>query len=496
MRFRASSVGGVGSRRGIDGSESEAGEANQRDLRTVLVAVDATAITLAWAAVLLLATDLSLGSTGFLASVASVVTLAAVNAQGLHRSRVCCMRTVELARSLAAVGLAGILFALAEATLSSDMGLPLIAMGSVSSFLALVIGRSAFRAWLSQQRAVGQFTRSVLLIGTNAEARHLLGLVSRHPELGIEVVGVLGNPAEAAITGIDLDLLVGPVAAVDRELARSGASGVLIAVSALRNDELNQLIRKLSARGVHVQLTNGLQGIGHRRLRSQVVASEPLYYVESVHLALWQKAVKVAVDLSVATLVVVATAPVLVPTVLVMSLFASAPVLIRELRVGAGGRLITITRIRTTRPGGAGISQNRCSVWIDPDLTKIGRILEITSLNEIPQLWSVLRGHLSLVGPRPPLPAEVSSGLVRLPTLRPGITGLWKIEDRGPVLDDHARLDEFYIENYSIALDLVVLAATIEPILARLLYGASSRRCSRRVLQAEDYLPTSIARPA
>jgi lipopolysaccharide/colanic/teichoic acid biosynthesis glycosyltransferase len=109
-------------------------------------------------------------------------------------------------------------------------------------------------------------------------------------------------------------------------------------------------------------------------------------------------------------------------------------------------------------------------------LTRLGRVLEATSLNEIPQLWSVVRGDLSLVGPRPPLASEVLVGRAPIPAVRPGVTGLWKTEDRSPALDDHIRLDRFYVDNWSFALDLVVLAATMEPILARIVYGASERR--------------------
>ena len=115
----------------------------------------------------------------------------------------------------------------------------------------------------------------------------------------------------------------------------------------------------------------------------------------------------------------------------------------------------------------------------DPRVTPIGRLLRLTSLDELPQLWNVLRGEMSLVGPRPALPVEVASfddELLERSRVLPGITGLWQVEARdNPSFDSYRRLDLFYVENWSITLDLVILLSTLETELVRVARGLTRR---------------------
>jgi lipopolysaccharide/colanic/teichoic acid biosynthesis glycosyltransferase len=106
----------------------------------------------------------------------------------------------------------------------------------------------------------------------------------------------------------------------------------------------------------------------------------------------------------------------------------------------------------------------------DPRFTRVGRFMDLTSINELPQLWNVIRGDMSIVGRRPALPAEFDSALKTRTVVRPGITGLWQVEARdNPSFEAYRRFDLHYVENWSVALDVVILVATAESVLARLL---------------------------
>jgi lipopolysaccharide/colanic/teichoic acid biosynthesis glycosyltransferase len=157
-------------------------------------------------------------------------------------------------------------------------------------------------------------------------------------------------------------------------------------------------------------------------------------------------------------------------------------VLFRQQRVGRHGDLFVFYKLRTMTPGS---DAKLDEVWdrntrrnsplfkdpSDPRRTRVGRVLEATSIDELPQLWNVLCGDMSLVGPRPALPHEVAQfddELLRRHFVRPGITGLWQVEGRdNPHFSQYRRLDLVYVENFSLALDAVILSLTAQIVLAR-----------------------------
>jgi lipopolysaccharide/colanic/teichoic acid biosynthesis glycosyltransferase len=240
------------------------------------------------------------------------------------------------------------------------------------------------------------------------------------------------------------------------------------------------LINHLLAAGLHVHLSAGLRGLDPRRLRVVPLAHEPLFYVEPSQLQPYQLRVKRAVDLVGAVFLLILSAPILGAAALAIKLGDPGPVFFRQERVGRYGRTFTCFKLRTMVVGAEesqlGLDNARSGPLFkaidDPRVTAVGRFLRYSSIDELPQLLNVLRGEMSLVGPRPALPAEVAQfdgELLRRLDVPPGITGLWQVEARDvSSFDAYRRLDLFYVENWRFSLDIVVMILTVQAVVSRL----------------------------
>jgi lipopolysaccharide/colanic/teichoic acid biosynthesis glycosyltransferase len=201
---------------------------------------------------------------------------------------------------------------------------------------------------------------------------------------------------------------------------------------------------------------------------------------------------------TLSSVLLVASAPVLLTAALLIKLEDRGPVFFRQKRVGRHGDLFTMLKLRTMIPN----AENERELLIgsnerggplfkltkDPRRTRIGRLLETASIDELPNLFNVLRGEMSLVGPRPALPEEVAEfddDLLSRQSVPPGITGLWQVEARdNPSFYAYKRLDIFYVENWSLTLDIAIIFATIKHVLLRVV--------KKRVMaRSESHIPGS-----
>jgi exopolysaccharide biosynthesis polyprenyl glycosylphosphotransferase len=356
----------------------------------------------------------------------------------------------------------------------------------------LRLGRSGFACWVRAQRRRGHFVRPVLLIGANEEAARIAAIVCDHPELGYAIVGVVGDRDQYQHARFPAPWL-GPAGAALFAARSLGVTGGIITPSAIDPSSANRLARDLLDQGLHVQVTSGLAGIGQHRLRVQHLMHEPMIYVERSTPSSWERAGKRVMDVVLASATLVLVAPVMALSALAVRLSGPGPVIFRQVRSGRHGLPFTMYKLRTMVVGAEEqldelVAQNQrrgplFKLARDPRVTRLGRILRVTSLDELPQLFNVLRGDMSLVGPRPALPSEVAdfdAELLVRQTMPPGITGLWQIEARdNPSFDAYRRLDLFYVENWSLGLDLVILGRTAVAVLARgllvLIPGGSPR---------------------
>jgi lipopolysaccharide/colanic/teichoic acid biosynthesis glycosyltransferase len=231
----------------------------------------------------------------------------------------------------------------------------------------------------------------------------------------------------------------------------------------------------------HVHLATGVSGIDARRLRSLPLSYEPLLYVEASSLSRLQVIVKRSFDIVVSAVLLVLSMPLFLLIAVLIRAHDHGPVTFRQRRVGLSGATFDVLKFRTMEVNAEAKLANLQTanerngplfkMDRDPRVTKIGRFLRETSLDELPQLVNVLRGEMSLVGPRPALPSEVANFDVDLrqrESVLPGITGLWQVEARdNPSFMAYRRLDLFYVENWSITLDLIIILRTFEQLLLK-----------------------------
>jgi exopolysaccharide biosynthesis polyprenyl glycosylphosphotransferase len=452
------------------------------NLRRRLVMLDALALALAWMPAQIW--KYSAGAAIWKGLVIEVVLLvsglALFRFQGLYLARVASSRTEEIRRIVRTAIVLGLVHALLLSAMSVEMGARWFVLGPVVLVILMLWFRGGYRAWLSASRASGHHLREVVVVGVNADAFELVAMLHEHPEAGFRVCGVVGEPSLAAVQGLS-SLHLGTVDELLPVLRQRNIGGVIVVVGALPSRELNALIGTLEAAGVHIQVSNGLHGMSHRRLRATPVAYQSLYYLEPSDSTNPQLIVKRVLDLLIASVVLVVAAPLMVAIAAVIKLTDRGPVLFHQKRVGRDGVPFHMLKFRSmvidaeARLAALATDNERMGPLFklehDPRVTRIGRFIRATSLDELPQLINVLRGDMSIVGPRPALPSEVAQFDDRLLDrlqMPPGITGLWQVEARdNPHFGAYRRLDLFYVDNWSLNLDLVILVATVEQVLSK-----------------------------
>jgi exopolysaccharide biosynthesis polyprenyl glycosylphosphotransferase len=457
-----------------------------RRLRWALVLTDISAVSLAWTAASFLRR--SSGGRGFITTERIVflpfvvlITCVCIAGNKLYRARVCAVHAVETATLLRASLLAGLInTVVADKFEYYRLTTLRVVIGQLLAFLFVTTGRAVYRGALSRARRAGRFTRPVVLVGVGDEGRAIYKLLRDEPELGYDVRGVVGNPKEAEEWPYaDVSYLGDAMDAV-AAVRHVGAVGVIIGASSVPFRQLNDLVRTLLDEGVHVQISGGLVGIASNRLRSNPLGREAAFYLEQVSLSGWQAWVKRALDIIIASIVLIPALPVMA----VCALYVrrdGGPIFFRQQRIGRDNQPFAMMKLRTMCVDAEAklaelMAKNERTGPLfkmadDPRFTRIGKFMDATSLNELPQLFNVLKGDMSLVGPRPALAREVAmfgERLLMRHRVRPGITGLWQVESRDEAsFEAYERYDVFYVENWSVRLDLAVLIQTAGSVLRR-----------------------------
>jgi len=347
--------------------------------------------------------------------------------------------------------------------------------------LALVLALANRRIWhgyIRQARARGRLTFRTLVVGTNEEAIQLAHVMESE-RVGFVPIGFL-RTAQGSWSGYEPAAL-GHIRDLRELIRRESADCVFVASSAVSVDEMKDVAKAVRLEGVEVRVTATLPEVLASRLSVQPVGGLMSLSLRPVRLSGAQAVAKRVFDIVVAGLGLILVSPLLIAIAIAIKVSSRGPILFRQWRVGQRGRPFVILKFRTMEDGAdARVASLRhlnesdgplFKVRRDPRVTKVGRILRRWSLDELPQLWNVIRGEMSLVGPRPPLPEEVREyedwQFDRL-EVRPGITGLWQVSGRSDLsFDEYVRRDLFYIENWSLAYDLYIVAKTIPIVLSQ-----------------------------
>jgi exopolysaccharide biosynthesis polyprenyl glycosylphosphotransferase len=255
---------------------------------------------------------------------------------------------------------------------------------------------------------------------------------------------------------------------------------VMISLASVEPILVNRLTRRLTDAGYHVALSSGLRDIDIVRFRAQDIGGHTLIYVEQTMRDGWRAIAKRVFDVSLSIVALILFAPLLLAAVIAIRIESKGGVLFAQERVGRDGRPFRMIKLRTMVADAdarkAELAERNeadgpmFKIANDPRITKVGAFLRKLSIDEIPQFVNVLRGEMSVVGPRPALRAEVEQWTEdvhdRLRVL-PGITGMWQVSGRSDTtFDEYKRLDLFYVDNWSLAHDLRIVARTFTVVLA------------------------------
>lgn len=340
--------------------------------------------------------------------------------------------------------------------------------------------REVARRIFALMRARGRLVRNVVIAGANPEGRELAAMLRSDPWLGYQVLGFVDDTSTDAepVPGIPL---LGTVADAAEILRARPRASVIVAASAIESSTTNRLARDLLDRGVHVELSSTLRDIASQRLVVRPLGRFPVVYVEPVQRGGWRRIAKRTFDVALATTAMALTAPILGVAAVAIRLDTPGPVLFRQVRVGRNGRPFQVLKLRTMVADAEArraelLEANEADGPLfkmrdDPRITRVGRILRRSSIDELPQLWNVVRGEMSLVGPRPALPHETEAWdplLTHRLRVTPGITGMWQVNGRSESsFEDYTRLDLYYVDNWSLLIDLAILAKTVPVVLFR-----------------------------
>jgi exopolysaccharide biosynthesis polyprenyl glycosylphosphotransferase len=325
-------------------------------------------------------------------------------------------------------------------------------------------------------------TQRALLVGAGVQAERLVQLTRRHPESRIEIVGRVGDADTMKTAGDQGPPLLGSLAELPDLVARDGIDLVLVAFVPGRDSQLVGALRAVAGHGVAVDVVPRFYDLLGPTPSANAVGALGLLRVPGLGLSAGKRFQKRALDITGAGLLLALTAPILAMVAVAVSVADGRPVIFRQTRVGRRGVPFEILKFRTMRQAAddaephaavediaAAVDQIKTSGA--DRTTRVGALLRRTSLDELPQLVNVLKGDMSLVGPRPLRPFEVAAlepwQRVRQ-DLRPGLTGLWQVLGRSDIgWEERMQLDYIYVAHWSLLEDLRILARTGPAVLGK-----------------------------
>lgn len=379
--------------------------------------------------------------------------------------------------------------------LKLDLSRSFVAIYCVASALLLLLERFAVLHLLRSIRARGKNFRNMMIVGTGEQARRIACEIVTHPELGVRIPGFVQlSSAPIAATRVSGNLQIAPLAAsvlpgpVLGDERSFEAALKLYAIDEVLFTDLSgslELIEDLAQiaveEGVGVTLAADLFSLELFQSDISYFGSTPLVHYQAQHTgqpaALFFKRL---LDLIVSAVLIVVLSPLMVLAALGVKLGSRGPIFFRQERVGLNGRRFTVLKFRSMHAGAERLRdklerKNEMQGPVfkmknDPRVTKFGKFLRRYSIDELPQLWNVFKGDMSLVGPRPPVPEEVAQyerKQRRRLSMRPGLTCTWQVSGRNQIPDfvEWAKMDLDYIDNWSFWRDLVLLVKTVPAVL-------------------------------
>ena len=337
------------------------------------------------------------------------------------------------------------------------------------SFFGAIVVRFLGRKTLKILRKRGYNRRFVLIAGTGVLGQKVLGKIGIHSELGIEVMGFLTHHKEEVGKKIKDVPVVGVYEDIDKFLSQWAIDIFFIALSINEYDCFGSLIKKVQGRLPEIKVVPGSYEFLGLRGGIDELGDLPIISLQTSPLYGWDRVFKRAFDLISGGLVLVILSPIMLTISILIKLTSKGPILYKQERIGFDGLLFQMLKFRTMH---VSAEKETGPIWAkenDPRRTKVGAFLRKTSLDELPQLFNVLKGEMSLVGPRPERPNFVEEFRKQIPLymlrhkIKVGMTGWAQVNGwRGNTsLEKRIEHDLYYIQNWSIGFDLRILCMTL-----------------------------------
>lgn len=343
----------------------------------------------------------------------------------------------------------------------------------------------ARRVVFAQRRTLGRCITRVLVVGAPSTARDLTVALTREPWSGYQVVGVClpgsGQTAPLQIPGMEtLPIFSGDTCVLEAVAATASNTVAVAASDQFHGRGMRDLSWELEKLDIDLLVAPGVVDVAGPRLHMRPVAGLPLIHVEKPQYRGAKQFQKRFFDLGFSGLFLLLGSPALLLVALAIKLTSPGPILYRQQRIGLDGQTFDMVKFRTMVDGAdtmlddlGALNDHTGGVLFkireDPRVTPVGRFLRKFSVDEVPQFFNVLKGEMSVVGPRPPLAREVQSyddDARRRLLVRPGITGLWQVSGRSDLSwEDSVRLDLYYVENWSMIADMVITVKTARAVL-------------------------------
>jgi exopolysaccharide biosynthesis polyprenyl glycosylphosphotransferase len=407
--------------------------------------------------------------------------LVALFAFGVHDSRVIGVGASEYKRiinaSATAFGLLAIVFLLLKVDIARGYFMLALPLGTVS----LLGAHWLWRRWLVAQRTLDHYLCRALVVGELDDVGYVIRQIQQKSGAGYNVVGaVVSNTDAHTVTTGQKPVPVLGMTNVAQVARNVGADTVIIAGQPKGGANfIRNLGWQLEGTATDLVLASQLTDVAGPRIHFRPVEGLPLIHVEIPQFEGGKHVLKRAFDVVASAAGIVVLTPVFLAVALFIKLDDRGPVFFTQERVGRGQRTFRMVKFRsmvtTAESDLAQLTEQNQGNGVlfkmkaDPRVTTVGRILRKFSIDELPQLWNVLLGDMSLVGPRPPLPREVAAyedHVHRRLYIKPGLTGMWQVNGRSDLSwDESVRLDLYYVENWSLTGDLMIVWRTVKVLL-------------------------------
>jgi exopolysaccharide biosynthesis polyprenyl glycosylphosphotransferase len=340
-----------------------------------------------------------------------------------------------------------------------------------------IAGRALLRSLRAGLYRAGVGAQRAIVVGNNRLARMVMQILAQEHHLGYQVVGFVDHSVSADFGRFRS---LGSIAQLPALIDDLEATRVVIALPASQHADALWVLEHCRRDGLSVSMVPDLFDVQLSHVRLDSLGGIPLFGVKETNISGWNLYLKRAMDISLSMAALLLLAPLFAIVALAIRLDSPGPVFFKQLRLGKGGVPFVCHKFRSMyQDAEARLEALRelneadgpiFKMRDDPRLTRMGRLLRRTSIDELPQLWNVLIGDMSLVGPRPPIPSEVEhyeEWHRRRLEVVPGLTGLWQVSGRSSLsFEEMVMFDIYYIENWSLGLDLQILLRTVPAVIA------------------------------